>query len=64
MEHPMGCRCNTRRAAILLVRDALRAGDTQKAAEQAKFVISTMAQDAGRSLASRVTAAKQRLGRR
>jgi hypothetical protein len=60
----MTCRCTERRAAIVVSAQAMKAGDVQKAAEQAKFVISTMAQDAGRSLASRVTAAKQRLIRR
>ena len=43
---------------------AMKAGDVKAVQDQARFVVTTMAQDAGRSLAGRVTAAKQRLIRR
>lgn len=43
----MACRCNERREAI---RQAVKTGTMSAAVEATKFVVRTMAEDAGRRL--------------
>lgn len=61
----MSCsRCNERRVAIVQgVRDVVR-GDVKDAAEQARFVVTSSAEDASQLFRAKIAAAAAKLSRR
>jgi hypothetical protein len=64
MKTMMGCGCNERRTAIATAAVAVARGDVKIAADQARFVIKSAAQDAAALLRLRASAARMRLTRR
>lgn len=57
----MGCRCAERAASITRAVQAVRDGDTQAIATEAKFVVTSAVQDVASVYRSQVAAAKSKL---
>lgn len=60
----MACRCNERRTAIVAGIKAAVRGETDAAADQAKFVVKSAVEDAQSAFRSRISAARNSLSRR
>jgi hypothetical protein len=60
----MGCRCNERREALTIARDAIAKGDTKTAAEQTVFVVRSTVEDTASAFRQSVALAKSRLMRK
>lgn len=57
----MGCRCNERAEALTRAAQAVRTGDGQAIATEAKFVVTSTVQDVASTFRNQVAAARSRL---
>lgn len=57
----MGCRCNERAEALTRTVQAIRDGDRQTVAAEAKFVVTSAVQDVASTFRNQVAAARSKL---